>query len=72
MYRSEIKLIDGDKATIEFVDDVARRAVAHIYRCRQTITVDPATGLITHIDHHELPGEREALYAYFSAVGVSR
>ena len=43
----------------------------HRYRCRQEFTVGPE-GRIVRITHHDLPGERDSLDAYFRECGVER
>ena len=43
----------------------------HRHRCRQTLTI-ASDGHVTRIEHQDLPGEREALEAFFDAAGIER
>lgn len=71
-YESEIGPAEGATVPVTFTDYLLKAGGRwHRYRCRQAFTVG-AGGLIVLITHHELPGEREALEAYFRECGVER
>ena len=71
-YESEVGPVDGETASVTFTDYLMKAGGRwHRHRCRQEFTVD-ASGRITHIVHREIPGEREALDAYFAECGVER
>jgi SnoaL-like protein len=71
-YESGVESVAGGTARVTFVDYVLKAGHGwHRYRCQQEFTVG-ADGLIAHIVHRELPGEREALDAFFAVCGVKR
>lgn len=69
-YESEVVEENGNVITVEFVDHLERHRKAHTHRCQQKFTV--VDGLVTAIEHIELPGEKETLDAYFLEVEVAR
>ena len=69
-YASRIVDADDERATIEFEDHLERNGQRHLHTCRQTFTF--REGLVVHIVHHDLPGEKERLEDYFLAVQVAR
>lgn len=71
-YESAVEAPGGATAAVTFTDYLLKAGGRwHRYRCRQAFTVN-AAGLVVRIVHHELPGEREALDAYFRECGVER
>jgi hypothetical protein len=65
-YTSEVAATGPAEAVITFTDRVMLGGQWHAYRCRQHIRLD-ATGLIEHIRHEELPGERERVRQFEAA-----
>jgi hypothetical protein len=65
-YTSEVAIAGPAEAVITFIDRVMRGGAWHTYRCRQHVRLD-AAGLIEHIRHEELPGERERLQQFEAA-----
>ncbi len=53
------------------MDHLRHAGHAHTHRCEQHLDFDDA-GLITRIRHVDLPGEQEALRAFFAVVGLDR
>jgi hypothetical protein len=71
-YESELEPVSGATVPVRFTDYLMKAGGRwHRHRCRQAFTVGPA-GRVARIVHHDLPGEREALDAYFAEVGVER
>jgi len=70
-FRSDVQMLATDRAEILYTDETMHRGVHHIYQCRQIITFDD-TGRISHIEHREIPGEKEKLEAFLDRVGVKR
>ncbi|MGH7646203.1 MAG: nuclear transport factor 2 family protein [Gemmatimonadales bacterium] len=71
-YASEVAAGAGATVSVTFTDYLLKAGGRwHRYRCRQEFTVGPA-GRIVRITHHELPGEREGLDAYFEECGIER
>ena len=71
-YASEIGPPVGATVPVTFTDYLLKAGGRwHRYRCRQEFTVGDA-GRIVRITHHELPGEREGLDAYFSECGIEK
>lgn len=68
-YESTLVSTNGASASIAFLDRVAKGTETLDHRCRQTYDVD-ARGLIVRIEHHDLPGEREKLRAFFDKCGI--
>ncbi len=69
-YESELGPVSGRTAAVTFTDYLLKAGGRwHRYRCRQEFTVG-AGGRIVRITHHELPGEREGLIAYFRECGI--
>ena len=69
-YASEVEVIGHRQVRITYIDRTRHRGRSHEYRCRQIVDVGEE-GLIVRIRHEEIPGQREALEAYFKVVGVS-
>jgi ketosteroid isomerase-like protein len=70
IFHSEVEESGEDWAAIRFTDRVRHGTSTHVYHCRQIVTV--SAGKICHIRHAEIPGEREALLAFFRAAGLKR
>jgi SnoaL-like protein len=71
-YESEVGAAAGATVPVTFVDYLLKAGGRwHRYSCRQEFTVGPG-GRIVRITHHELPGEREGLEAYFRECGIER
>lgn len=70
-FRSDVQMLATDRAEILYTDETMHRGVHHVYQCRQIITFDD-TGRITHIEHREIPGEKEDLESFLDRVGVKR
>ncbi len=59
-YESFISTLEENSALIDFVDHFYLQEKKHTFKCQQQIEVGN-DGLIIHIKHIDLPGEREAL-----------
>lgn len=71
-YQSEIGPAERGLVPVTFTDYLLKAGGRwHRYRCRQQFAVG-ADGRIGRIVHHDLPGEREALEAYFRENGIER
>jgi hypothetical protein len=62
---------DEQGIVIEYTDVIEHGGARHRYRCQQRVALGEG-GLIVRIEHCELPGEKEALGAYWRAIGVRR
>lgn len=69
-YESAVRDEQG-AVVITYTDIIEHAGIGHTYRCEQAVVLD-ADGLIAHIAHRELPGEAEALAAYWERIGVKR
>ena len=58
-------------AVITFLDHFAHRGNTLTHRCEQNLEFDEA-GRICRILHVDLPGEREALAAFFKSLRITR
>ena len=58
-------------AMITFLDHLAHHGHTLTHRCEQHLEFDEA-GRICRILHVDLPGEREALAAFFKTLGITR
>lgn len=71
-YASEVGEAAGATVPVTFTDYLLKAGGHwHRYRCRQEFTVGTG-GRIVRITHHDLPGEREGLDAYFRECGIER
>lgn len=70
-FRSHVDMRSPTEALIEYTDITKHEGVGHTYRCQQIVTIDE-DGLICAIKHREIPGQAEALNAFFEKVGVQR
>jgi hypothetical protein len=70
-FESSVRLVRGGGAVVTFVDHLERAGEQVTHRCEQRLAFDEA-GKICRIEHVDLPGEREALAAFFARVGIVR
>jgi hypothetical protein len=70
-YESKVDVAGPGVAIITFTDHIEHGGKILTHTCEQWVEVD-SSGLITKIEHRDLPGEREALAAFFRDVGLSR
>ncbi|MEM8532214.1 MAG: nuclear transport factor 2 family protein [Chloroflexota bacterium] len=71
-YRSSIEEdIDGDRFLVRFEDQLTHKGKQLTHACQQIMQLD-ASGKINRIEHRDLPGEPEALKAFFQEVGIKR
>ena len=71
-YESEVQSVSGATACVTFIDYLLKAGHGwHRYRCQQEFTLG-ADGRIVRIVHRDMPGEREALEAYFRECGIER
>ena len=71
-YASDVGEAAGATVPVIFTDYLLKAGGRwHRYRCRQEFTVG-REGRIVRITHHDLPGEREGLDAYFQEFGIER
>ena len=71
-YASETGPAAGDTVTVTFTDYLLKAGGRwHRYRCTQEFTIG-RDGKVARIVHRDLPGEREALDAYFRECGIER
>lgn len=68
-YESRVRPETAGRVAVTYVDHLARGGRSLTYTCEQWLTVD-ADGRVARIEHRDLPGEPEALRAYFDAVGL--
>ena len=71
-YESEAGAPEGDTVPVLYTDYLMKvPGKWHRHRCRQHLTVG-AAGKVVRIVHEDLPGEMEALEAYFQECGIER
>lgn len=77
-YESSVEPMADGRFRVTYTDrtwhtprTTAPEPLAHVYQCQQILTVNE-DGLITHIEHVEIPGQRQALEAYLTKCGVKR
>lgn len=61
---------DDASAIIRYGDILSKGGVTHRHECEQRITIDRESGLVTRIQHIDLPGERDKLNAFLVSVGL--
>lgn len=71
-YDSAARAVPDDDASaiIRYGDILTHRGVTHRHECEQRLTIDRASGLITRIEHIDLPGERDKLNVFLVSVGL--
>lgn len=67
-FDSRVTMKDDSRAVIDFFDILTHRGKVHHHRCQQFLTI--AGGAVTAIEHHDLPGEREAIAEFKRSVGI--
>ena len=60
-----------DLIEITYTDRSRCGDVRHVYQCRQLLRFDPG-GVVIEITHREIPGEREALDAFFARCNITK
>jgi hypothetical protein len=71
-YESEVGAPEGDTVPVLYTDYLMKvPGKWHRHRCRQHLTVG-VEGMIVRIVHEDLPGEVDALEAYFKECGIER
>jgi len=71
-YDSAVSLAPDGTAVLAFVDHLRVGEHRHTYRCEQVLGFTDSPPLrVATLTHRELPGEREALLAWFATVGVT-
>lgn len=71
VFESSVKQLSGDCTLISYADHLTCKGLQHTHRCEQAVTFN-AQGLICHIEHRDLPDEREALAAFFEACATKQ
>ncbi len=71
VYESEVTANADGSLTVLYIDRLTHRGETIEYRSRQRLWLNEA-GQVIRILHQELPGEREALDAFFARHGVRR
>jgi len=71
VYESEVEAPRGAEVGVRFSDHLTAGDRRFTHRCRQVFTVSDQ-GLVIRIEHHDLPGEPEALKAFFDSCGIAR
>jgi hypothetical protein len=69
VYGSEVHAAGADCAVIQFTDRIQHAGQSLTHVCEQQVTIND-DGLITRIEHHDLPGERERLEAFKHTFGI--
>jgi SnoaL-like protein len=70
-WSSEVVAESAATFLITFEDRTLHQGIRHRYRCRQRIRFD-GEGRVNSITHLPIPGEDEALAAFFARIGVER
>ena len=70
-YASRVEDANESRAAVIFIDHITHQGKSHSYQCQQLLSFG-ANGNIVRIQHVELPGQREALNAFFATVGIAR
>ena len=69
-YESAVRRGGGNTAIITFIDRVRHAGRELVHTCEQVVELD-GEGLVNRIEHRDLPGEPEALQAFYRAVGLA-
>lgn len=69
-YESDVERATESQAVITFVDRIRHGAYELVHTCEQHVTLDDE-GLIKKIEHRDLPGEQEALDAFYRVTGLA-
>jgi ketosteroid isomerase-like protein len=70
-YESSVRASPDGRAVVTFVDRLEHAGHRHEHRCEQWLSVG-AQGRVRAIEHVDLPGEPEALRAFFAAAGIDQ
>jgi hypothetical protein len=70
-YRSHIEENVGKRFVVRYEDHLLHSGKRLTHACQQLVELD-ASGRISRIEHMDLPGEREALEAFFRETGIAR
>jgi hypothetical protein len=62
-YESSVSPVGTDGARIDYTDIVTIAGHTHAHRCAQEVSLD-GDGLVSHIRHIDLEGERERLHQF--------
>ena len=68
-YESDVSEVSESRALIHFKDHLSHQHQQLTFECEQLIEVD-ANGLITRIEHRDLPGQRESLGKFLRQFGI--
>lgn len=68
-FESMVEGASGQAVTVRFVDHLRKGPRAYRFECLQHLTFS-GRGLIVHITHEDIDGERERLYAFFESCGI--
>ncbi len=68
-YENTVERSANGEAVITFIDRIQHQGKELVHRCHQIMRLDN-TGLISHIQHKDLPGELEALQTFLRQVGL--
>lgn len=71
IFESEVEETTGDSVTVKYIDILFKDHKTHRHECRQTYIVGPGDKVL-FIEHHDLPGENESLFAFFDKCGIER
>lgn len=69
-YESSVRRETERSAVITFVDRVRHAGRELVHTCEQVVELD-GEGRIRRIEHRDLPGEPEALQAFYEDVGLA-
>lgn len=74
IFESEIEhaFVSGEVVPVRYTDRIRKDGLSHIHQCRQILTVNGTSQLITSIEHQEIDGESARLSAFFKRCGVQR
>ena len=70
-YESQVRATGPRSAIVTFIDRIEHAGERFVHRSEQHLEFDDA-GAIRRIEHVDLPGEPEALAAFFQRVGLAR
>ncbi len=64
-----IEEVSENEFDVYFSDFLKHKGIEHNYKCKQRLTINDEN-LVTHIQHMELPCEREDLLKFYAKVGL--
>ena len=68
-YRSEATPEGPGRVRLTYIDEIRYRSTEHTYRCCQILRFN-RQGEVEHIEHVELPGERECFREFCRTCGI--